>query len=132
MPVGRKIARFVAKTAVADSLLDRRMHETTGRNEAVPCTSRIWRHEGRLASEDFRLSPRVYLQPSCFRFVQHPLQRNFRQLTLRLRIAAPNIGMHARKPNLLYVLAGVVGRAKQVLPEEGSPFVDRHRVTNDV
>src|SRR5579862_5787302 len=36
LPVVRKIARFVAKTRVVDSLLDRRMHETTGRNKTVP------------------------------------------------------------------------------------------------
>jgi len=58
---------------------------------------------------------RVEGQTVCSGLIDHPQQRKFGQLALPLRVAAADVGMHAREPDLLAVLRiAIVGFAEAV------------------
>src|SRR5262245_46728750 len=64
------------------------------------------------------------------RLAQNPFEPDFRQAALLLRIAATDIAMHAREPNLLDVSwSPGCGRTPEIWSEESASFVDRDRVT---
>src|SRR6266850_3973281 len=74
----------------------------------------------------------VQLQPGFGGLNEHPPQCNLRKTALKLWTAPSHIGMHPREPYLLQILLrGRRRQMDQVLPEEGSPFIDGHRVPHN-
>src|SRR4249919_3542503 len=82
----------------------------------------------------------IYFQPLRDGLVHHPLKGIFCCTALCLRIAASNVGMHSRKPDLLDILRWALARIKRielktlrfyptVNTKHTSPFVDRDRLT---
>src|SRR5262245_56837419 len=85
----------------------------------------------------------VDLQPMLNRFLDQPAERVFRGTALRLAIAAADVGVNSRKPDLFDVLrlcAGLIEGVWPVIlrfcppvdPKHPAPFINRNGLSKDL